>query len=215
MQYKQNKIHKHKNCVRRQTLTGRYRSLASAVIMAEGTVTHIGKRSVVSSRWHAEPGKFCHVSVLDRLMEQNQVKIVYYYPSRGDHAEPGEWIKKLRDSLSCVLTNFPILTGRLHKNQEGHWMVKCNDGGVRMVEAKVKGSVEDWLKSVDREKELKLLYWEEMFHKPYHWPTVYVQVLKDMPHRLKTISACYFCMGELEINHLYNRQRKRINLPYE
>ncbi|KAK6273148.1 hypothetical protein POUND7_010231 [Theobroma cacao] len=144
--------------------------------MAEGTVTHIGKRSVVSSRWHAEPGKFCHVSVLDRLMEQNQVKIVYYYPSRGDHAEPGEWIKKLRDSLSCVLTNFPILTGRLHKNQEGHWMVKCNDGGVRMVEAKVKGSVEDWLKSVDREKELKLLYWEEMFPKPHHWPTVYVQV---------------------------------------
>lgn len=36
-------------------------------------------------------------------------------------------------------------------------MIKCNDAGVRAVEATAKGSVEDWLKRVDREKELMLL----------------------------------------------------------
>ncbi|XVE98552.1 hypothetical protein REPUB_Repub03eG0115700 [Reevesia pubescens] len=143
--------------------------------MAEGTFTFMGKRSVVSTRSLTETGKFCHLSVLDRLMEQNQVKIVYYYRSQED-VEPGEWIKKLRESLASAITNFPIVTGRLQKNQEGHWMVKCNEGGVRMVEAKVKGSVEDWLKSVDREKELKLVYWEDMFPKPYFWSTFYFQV---------------------------------------
>ncbi|XWS73073.1 hypothetical protein CRYUN_Cryun02cG0094300 [Craigia yunnanensis] len=143
--------------------------------MAEGTFTFMGKRTVVSTRSWTERGKFCSLSVLDRPMEQKQVKIVYYYPSRGD-VEPGEWFNKLRVSLASAITNFPIITGRLQQNQEGHWMVNCNDGGVRMIEAKVKGSVEDWLKSVDREKELKLVYWEEMFPKPYFWSTFYFQV---------------------------------------
>jgi hypothetical protein len=59
-------------------------------------------------------------------------------------------------------------------------MIKCNDAGVRMVEARIKGSVEDWLKSVDREKELMLVHWEEMYHKPYFWSTFYVQVKKKV-----------------------------------
>ncbi|OMO99511.1 Transferase [Corchorus capsularis] len=142
--------------------------------MADGTVTYMGKRSVVSTI-STQSKKLCNLSVLDRLMEPNQVKVVYYYPSR-ENVEPGEWIKKLRDSLSTVLSNFPIVAGRLQKNEKGHWVVKCNDGGLRMMEAKAKGSVEDWLKSVDRDKELKLIYWEDMFHKPYFWSTFYVQV---------------------------------------
>jgi hypothetical protein len=59
-------------------------------------------------------------------------------------------------------------------------MIKCNDAGVRMVEARIKGSVEDWLKSVDREKERMLAHWEEMYHKPYFWSTFYVQVKKKV-----------------------------------
>ncbi|OMO80639.1 Transferase [Corchorus olitorius] len=142
--------------------------------MADGTVTYMGKRSVVSTI-STQSKELCNLSVLDRLMEANQVKAVYYYPSR-ENVEPGEWIKKLRESLSTALSNFPIVAGRLQKNEEGHWVVKCNDGGLRMMEAKVKGSVEDWLKSVDRDRELKLVYWEDMFHKPYFWSTFYVQV---------------------------------------
>lgn len=148
--------------------------------MADGTFTFMGKRSVVSRRSSTtDRGKICHLSVLDRLMEQKQVKIIYYYgSSRGDHVEPaGDWIKKLGDTLGKAISNFPIINGRLQKDTEGHWMVRCNDGGVRMIEAKVKGSVEDWLKSVDRDKELHLVYWEDMFPNPYFWATFYIQVL--------------------------------------
>ncbi|TKY58172.1 hypothetical protein E2542_SST15228 [Spatholobus suberectus] len=45
-----------------------------------------------------------------------------------------------------------------------------------MVEAKAKGSVEGWLTNLDREKEFQLVYWEDMFHKPYYWSTFYVQL---------------------------------------
>ncbi|KAJ4841929.1 hypothetical protein Tsubulata_047488 [Turnera subulata] len=140
--------------------------------MAE--VTHICKRTVVSTK-PVEPGKHYTFSVLDRLMEKNHLKIVYYFQT-PKRKEAGEMTKKLRESLSETLTSYPEVTGRLVKDQEGNWMIKCNDAGVRMVEARVKGSVEEWLKMVDREKELMLIHWEEMFHKPYFWSTFYVQV---------------------------------------
>jgi hypothetical protein len=101
---------------------------------------------------------------------------VYYYQTSGD-LELGLLTKKLRETLSEMLSHFPIVTGRLLRDDDiGHWKIKCNDAGVRMVEAKAKGSVEEWLRSVDREKELKLVYWEDMLQKPYYWSTFYVQV---------------------------------------
>ena len=108
-------------------------------------------------------------------MEKNHIRIVYYCKSWGEK-KAGEITVSLRESISEMLTHFPKVTGRLIRNEKGNWMIKCNDAGVRMVEARAKGSVEDWLKSVDREKELKLVYWEDMIHKPYFWSTFYVQV---------------------------------------
>ncbi|KAJ9183982.1 hypothetical protein P3X46_007773 [Hevea brasiliensis] len=138
--------------------------------MAE--VTCICKRTVVSSK-PVQPGKSYPLSVLDRLMERNHLRIVYYFQTPKGR-KLGEMTKKLRESMSETLTCFPAATGRLLKDQDGHWMIKCNDAGLRMVEARAKGSVEQWLESVDREKELKLIHWEEMFHKPYFWSTFYL-----------------------------------------
>ncbi|KAJ1438251.1 Transferase [Sesbania bispinosa] len=138
------------------------------------TVSIICKRTVVSTK-PVQPGKSFPLSVLDRYMENNHIRMVYYYQSLGE-GELGELTKKFRETLSHMLTHFPIVTGRLIRDDKGHWKVKCNDAGVRMVEAKAKGSVEDWLRSVDREKELKLVYWEDMLHKSYYWSTFYVQL---------------------------------------
>ncbi|RVW54010.1 hypothetical protein CK203_072913 [Vitis vinifera] len=55
--------------------------------------------------------------------------------------EVGEVTKRLRETISEMLTSFPMVTGRLQRNEEGQWVVKCNDAGVRMVEARAKGSV--------------------------------------------------------------------------
>jgi len=123
-----------------------------------------------------EPGKYFPLTALDRYMEKNHIRVVYYYPSSGEVVELGEMTKKLRESLSEMLTHFPMVTGRLVRDERGHWKIKGNDAGVRVVEAKAKGNVEGWLANLDREKELQLVHWEDMFHKPYYWSTFYVQV---------------------------------------
>ncbi|XP_028802356.1 shikimate O-hydroxycinnamoyltransferase [Neltuma alba] len=141
-------------------------------------ITYICKRTVVSTK-PVEAGKYFPLSVLDRHMENNHIRMVYYYPTapppETDY-KVGEITKNLRNSLAQTLTFFPIMTGRLIRDDKGHWKVKCNDAGVRMVEAKAKGSVRHWLKHVNREKELQLVHWEHMFHKPYFWSTFYVQI---------------------------------------
>lgn len=142
--------------------------------MAE--VSLICKRTVISTK-PVEPRKWIPLSVLDRIMENNHLRLVLYYEfstTRG----AGEVTKKLRESISEMLSAFPKVIGRLVRTPKGHWTIKCNDAGLRMVEARVDSTVEDWLKNVDREKELKLVHWEDMFHNPYFWSTFYVQVCK-------------------------------------
>ncbi|KAF7151104.1 hypothetical protein RHSIM_Rhsim02G0192800 [Rhododendron simsii] len=72
------------------------------------------------------------------------------------------WVDKPTPGNALMNLSFPMVTGQLLKNDEGQWMIKCNDAGVRLVEVRAKGSVEGWLRRADREKELELVHWEDM-----------------------------------------------------
>ncbi|KAL8521924.1 hypothetical protein ACS0TY_012177 [Phlomoides rotata] len=120
-----------------------------------GEVSLICKRTVTSTK-PVEPRKVIPLSVLDRIMENNHLRLVFYYKFQTGR-RAGEVTKKLRESISETLSAFPKVIGRLVRTPEGHWTIKCNDAGVRMVEARVASTVEDWLHNVDREKELKLI----------------------------------------------------------
>ncbi|KAL6215160.1 hypothetical protein ACLB2K_014591 [Fragaria x ananassa] len=112
-------------------------------------------RTVVSTK-PVEVGK-CHpLSVLDRIMEKKHLRMVLYYASMGV-PKSGEVTRRRRESISDAFKSFPIMTGRLARNERGQWTSKFNDARVRMVEARAKGSLEEWLRNVDREKELMLL----------------------------------------------------------
>lgn len=142
--------------------------------------TQICKRTVVSTK-PVQPDKHHRLSALDQLVEPTRhVVVVYYYQTDRSVVAAGEATRKLREGLSEALTHFPAVTGRLvHRGGGGSdWAVKCNDAGVRMVEARAGGSVEEWLRDVDREKERRLVHWEEMYHEPYFWSTFYVQVTR-------------------------------------
>lgn len=143
----------------------------------------ICKRTVVSTK-SVEQGQLYRFSVFDHVMEPNHIRLVYYFRTSKTR-ESGEITKKLRESLAYTLNCYPIITGRLVKDIDGtdekddlnrQWKVKSNDGGMRMVEARATGTVEEWLRSVNREEELKLVHWEDMYHLPYYWSTFYVQV---------------------------------------
>ncbi|GMH12440.1 hypothetical protein Nepgr_014281 [Nepenthes gracilis] len=139
-----------------------------------GEVAYISKSTAVSSKT-VQLGKLYSLSVLDRLMENHHIRMVYYFRSSAGMVA-GDLIRKLKESITEMLVCYPVVTGRLVRNDEGKWMVKSNDAGVRISEARAKGSVESWLQKVDREKELLLVYWESMLHKPYFWSTFYVQL---------------------------------------
>ncbi|KAE9615639.1 hypothetical protein Lal_00017118 [Lupinus albus] len=138
-------------------------------------INHMVKRTVVSTK-AVEQGKYFPLSVLNHCMENNNIKVVYYYQTSQERVV-GEITKKLRETLSEMLSYFPIVTGRLiREDGRGYWKIKCNDAGVRMVEAIAKGSVEGWLTNVDRKKELNLVYCDDMIQKSYYWSTFSVQV---------------------------------------
>ncbi|ESQ53919.1 hypothetical protein EUTSA_v10025128mg [Eutrema salsugineum] len=159
-------------------------SAKEETIMEEERVRFICKRTVVSTK-QVEPGQLYRLSVLDHVMEPNHIRLVYYYRCSKTR-EPGEITKKLRESLAYTLNCYPIITGRLVKEIDGtdeknelnrQWKVKSNDSGMRMVEARATGTVEEWLRNVNREEELKLVHWEDIYHDlPYYWSTFYVQV---------------------------------------
>ncbi|KAI3913004.1 hypothetical protein MKW92_040024 [Papaver armeniacum] len=138
----------------------------------------IMRKKTLGSMKEAEDGKFCNLSVLDRVMEPFNLRVVLYYqlPANTDFAKLK---KKFGISMSYTLSAFTIVIGRLRPNptpSEGHWHIKCNDAGVRTIEARANCSLKEWLMSVTREKELELIFWDEMPNNPHLWSTFYVQL---------------------------------------
>lgn len=115
------------------------------------------------------PGKTFELSVLDHAMAAHNLRLVYYYRSQD--------MKKLRDSLTEVLSSYPAVTGRLRRRDDGNWEVTCSDAGVRILEAKIDVSLDEWLRSARPEEEMDLTHWEEMPENPYIWSPFYIQVL--------------------------------------
>ncbi|OIW17566.1 hypothetical protein TanjilG_08844 [Lupinus angustifolius] len=158
-------------------------------------INHMVKRTVVSTK-AVEQGKYFPLSVLDHCMENKNIKVVYYYQTSQERVV-GEITKNLRETLSEMLTYFPIVTGRLIRNERGYWKIKCNDAGVRMVEAIAKGSVEGWLTNLDSKNELKLVYCDDMIQKSYYWSTFSVQVTEFEEGGLAIGLSCTHLLADL------------------
>ncbi|XBI50598.1 hypothetical protein VPH35_113982 [Triticum aestivum] len=94
---------------------------------------------------------------------QRRLRVVLYYSADG-HApwEEGIWV---RESLGEALCFFPELAGRLRRRADGDgsWEVKLNDAGVRLQQATVEMSMEDFLADKDRaRKEAALAPWVDV-----------------------------------------------------
>lgn len=163
---------------------------AAAVLAALATgpgsrVTRFAK-STAASVTPVRPGKTHALSPLDNAMERHTVHVVLYY-----RAAPGMDREKLKDSLSEVLSLYPAMTGRLTRGGEGEgrpaaaeaetaarrgWVVKCNDAGVRMVDARAGITLDEWLATATGDEEMDLLYYEPMGPETYIWSPFYIQV---------------------------------------
>ncbi|KAK6143226.1 hypothetical protein DH2020_023574 [Rehmannia glutinosa] len=132
--------------------------------------------SVVSSN-PTEPGKIHKFSFLDQSMGLHTIHVVFYYRSNPFKDGPmSSDLDNLRVSLSRVLDEYPIVTGRLTRGPDGDWQVKCNDAGVRMLQASVRTTLDEWLRSADASEERDLTVWEDMPLDPSFWSPFRIQI---------------------------------------
>ncbi|KAG2546008.1 hypothetical protein PVAP13_9KG028041 [Panicum virgatum] len=155
---------------------------AAGLATGQGSrVTRFAK-STAASVTPVRPGKTHTLSPLDNAMERHTVHVVLYC-----RAAPGLDREQLKEALSEALSLYPAMTGRLTRREGGEgapaeaepaqrgWGVKCNDAGVRMVDARAAATLDEWLATATGDEEMDLLYYEPMGPEPYIWSPFYVQ----------------------------------------
>lgn len=150
-------------------------------VVVQGLTTAVGSKPV-------QPGMDTYpLAVVDHMLAYHGLRLVFYYgsivPAITSGSEPmGQ--ARLRESLSEVLSLYPVVTGRLRRDVAGNWEVKYSDSGARLRLAAVEGaSVEEWVESATAEEEKELVHWEEVPEDPSYWSPYNVQV-----HQLSYIS---------------------------
>lgn len=132
--------------------------------------------SVVSGK-ASEGGMTQKLWWLDGAMGDHTLHLVFYYKSNPfvEGAMPSD-LGNLRVTLSELLDEYPLVTGRLTRGPQGDWLVKFNDAGVRMLQAVVDATLDEWLRSADAVEERDLTVWEQMPDDPSFWSPFRVQV---------------------------------------
>lgn len=132
------------------------------------------KLTAVSSR-PVNPDTRTHCFTgLDHAMALHSVHVIFYYKKKlFQHFD----LDPFRVCLSEVLSLYPPVTGRIARNEDGEWEVKCNDAGVRVVKAVVGVTLDEWLGSADGAEERLLTSWDDMpRHDPSSWSPYRIQV---------------------------------------
>ncbi|CAA3002177.1 ECERIFERUM 26-like [Olea europaea subsp. europaea] len=109
--------------------------------MAEGLIYDI-KLSSVGPGTVTEPDMVHEPSDMDLAMKLHYLKVIYYF---GKQAFEGLTTLKIKEPLFMVLNYFPVICGRFRRAESGRPYIKCNDCGVRFIEAKCEKTMDEWL----------------------------------------------------------------------
>ncbi|KAJ7522125.1 hypothetical protein O6H91_19G084800 [Diphasiastrum complanatum] len=72
---------------------------------------------------------------------------IYYFSDNQSCSAEGKKIASLKISLSAVLSQYPVVSGRLRAQESGGLIIKCNDAGMRCLEASTKSSLREFLQA--------------------------------------------------------------------
>ncbi|XP_021848643.2 hydroxycinnamoyltransferase [Spinacia oleracea] len=125
--------------------------------------------TVVSST-PVNPGKTCPLSAIDRAMGHHSLHVIFYFRSGSVGFD------RIRPVLNEVLTLYPNVIGRLVKEDDGSWIVRCTDAGLRVHRATVGTSVDEWLRFASADDERDLMVKQEFPHDPQYWSPFRMQV---------------------------------------
>uniref|UniRef100_A0A7C9EDM1 Shikimate O-hydroxycinnamoyltransferase n=1 Tax=Opuntia streptacantha TaxID=393608 RepID=A0A7C9EDM1_OPUST len=115
-------------------------------------------------------GSVCPLSPLDHAMAHHSLHLIFYY-SCGSFD-----LDRIRPPLNDVLSLYPIVTGRLARDGDGNWHVKCTDAGVRTYLANADVSIDEWLRFAGADDERLLSPWEDLPDDPHIWSPFRIQI---------------------------------------
>lgn len=79
---------------------------------------------------------------IDLAMKLHYIRLVYYFNSQ---AFEGIGIKNIKEPMFNWLNQYYTVCGRFRRSSTGRPYIKCNDCGVRFVEAQCHKSLDEWL----------------------------------------------------------------------
>ncbi|XP_072969767.1 protein ECERIFERUM 26-like [Typha angustifolia] len=110
---------------------------------------------------------------MDLAMKLHYLKGVYYF--KQSEIIDGLTIFTLKIPMFPWLDNYFSASGRIRRSETGRPFIKCNDCGVRIIEAKCSRTLDEWLEAKDFSS-WKHLVSEKVLGPELHFsPTVYIQ----------------------------------------
>ncbi|GJY45153.1 eceriferum 26-like protein [Tanacetum coccineum] len=106
------------------------------------------KISTVGPGYVSGQGVVQELNGMDLAMKLHYIRNVYYFRRP---ALEGLTIINIKETMFYWLNHAYIPCGRFRKSDSGRPSIKCNDCGVRLIEAKCKMSLDEWLQSKDDE----------------------------------------------------------------
>lgn len=106
--------------------------------------------SVVPSKVTGD-NKDREVTYLDLALKLHYVRGVYFFSSE---AVQDLTINDLKKPMFPWLALYPTTSGRIRRSETGRPLIKCNDGGVRIVEVDCGHTMEEWLSMNDHQHSL-------------------------------------------------------------
>ncbi|CAH9142217.1 unnamed protein product [Cuscuta epithymum] len=107
---------------------------------------------------------------VDLAMKLHYLRAVYYYERE---AFDGLGVLKIKEPLFTLLNHYYVVCGRFRRTESGRPFLKCNDCGVRFIEASCDKSLEEWIEMKDAGLERLLspngVIGPEIFFSPPVW----------------------------------------------
>ncbi|KAJ9153985.1 hypothetical protein P3X46_027366 [Hevea brasiliensis] len=113
---------------------------------------------------------------LDLAMKLHYLKGVYFFSS---DATQGLTNMRIKETIFYWLNEFYVTCGRFRRSDDtGRPFMKCNDCGVRMIEAECDKTVDEWLKLKDCSVNKQLVYHQPIGPELSFSPLVYLQATR-------------------------------------
>ncbi|KAL6960173.1 hypothetical protein U1Q18_047003 [Sarracenia purpurea var. burkii] len=114
---------------------------------------------------------------MELAMKLHYLRGVYYFRSKAGGGLPSVSAVAMRKPMFAWLDQFTAACGRLRRSESGRPYIKCNDCGVRLVEARCSKTLDEWLETKEDALEKLLVPSQVIGPELQFSPMVLLQVL--------------------------------------